>query len=276
MHGAIRPLFLLHASDVLRGRLGRVQDGLFRLVPVPDWELLGDALHQGPGTALAVVDPYLEGTLAPALRRILDENPAATVIAALPIGPENAGDVRLLLRWGVAEVIALGREDTEPALARRIRSVQGRPLHRLIRRALPRGVPSRARTLLAAAAETVAAGGNAPELAAALGVNERTVPRWCERADLPPPRRLLAWLRLLLAADLLDHANRPVASVARACGYASEVSLKAALRQFVGAPPTELRRQGAFDAAARAFASELFERREAGRARGKPEKTWLT
>jgi transcriptional regulator GlxA family with amidase domain len=107
-------------------------------------------------------------------------------------------------------------------------------------------------------------------------VNERTVPRWCRRADLPPPRRLLAWLRLLLAAELLDDENRPVLSVARACGYASEVSLKAALRQFMGAPPSELRKAGAFDTAARAFSRELFELREAARARGRPERTWLS
>ena len=97
------------------------------------------------------------------------------------------------------------------------------------------------------------------------------MPRWCRRADLPPPRRLLAWLRLLLAADLLDDPGRSVASIAEACGYASEVSLKAALRQFMGAPPSELRRRGAFDTAARAFAQELFELREAARARGRPE-----
>jgi transcriptional regulator GlxA family with amidase domain len=191
------------------------------------------------------------------------------------VDPARADLLRTLLEWGVADVVALGREDSPAALARRIRVVQGRAVHRLLRRALPRGVPSRARVLLTKAAETVAAGGQAPELAEALGVNERTVPRWCARADLPPPRRLMAWLRLLMAADLLDDAHRSVASVARACGYSNEVSLKAALRQFMGAPPSELRRMGAFDTAARAFSRELFELREAGRTRGKPEKVWL-
>ncbi|HET7228525.1 MAG TPA: helix-turn-helix domain-containing protein [Longimicrobium sp.] len=276
MQPVVRPLFLLHASIRLRDNLAQAEGGAFRLTPVAGWDELGAALRRAPGTAVCVVDPYApDGALAAELRVLLDELPSATVLAACEVNPGRADDLRTLLRWGVADVIALGREDTAPALARRIRLVQGRTIHRLLRRALPRGVPSRARSLLTTAAETVAAGGQAPELAAALGVTERTVPRWFERADLPPPRRLLAWLRLLLAAELLDDPGRSVASVARACGYASEVSLKAALRQFMGAPPSELRERGAFETAANLFSRELFELREAARARGKPEKTWL-
>jgi len=276
MHAVVRPLYLLHDSAHLAERLRQVRAGIFRLVPVAGWEALAGELARAPGTAVAVVDPLDGGGgLAEELQALLARFPAATVVAALRVDPQRADDLRTLLAWGVADVIALGREDTPVALARRIQAVQARSLNRLLQRALPRGVPSRARILLSAAAETVAAGGQVPELARALGVNERTVPRWFGRAALPPPRRLLAWLRLLMAAELLDDASRSVPSVARACGYASEVSLKAALRQFIGAPPSELRRAGAFDTAARAFARELFELREAARARGRPEKTWL-
>jgi AraC-like DNA-binding protein len=278
MQPVVRPLYLLHPDTGLFQRLRAAGSGLFRLARVGDWAELADELARAPGTAVSIVDPYdpaCPGELAGELRALLAHFPAATVIAALPISPGNAAELRTLFEWGVADVISLGREDTPAALARRVRAVQARTVHRLLKRALPRGVPSRARILLTTAAETVAAGGQAPELAAALGVNERTVPRWCRRADLPAPRRLLAWLRLLLAAELLDDPGRSVASIAEACGYASEVSLKAALRQFMGAPPSELRRRGAFDTAASAFAQELFELREAARARGRPEKTWL-
>ncbi|HEX6748987.1 MAG TPA: helix-turn-helix domain-containing protein [Longimicrobium sp.] len=278
MQEVVRPLFLLHDDETLRERLAAVQGSAFRLVRVAGWAALADALGAAPGTAVSVVDPFAAsraGAPAPELRALLESHPAATVVAAFRVEPQHEGHLRTLLAWGVADVIALGREDSEPALARRVAAVQARTVHRLLRRALPRGVPGRARALLTTAAETVAAGGQAPELAAALGVNERTVPRWFARADLPPPRRLMAWLRLLLAAELLDDHRRTVAQVARACGYASEVSLKAALRQFMGAPPTELRERGAFATAARAFARELFELREAARARGKPERTWL-
>jgi AraC-like DNA-binding protein len=278
MREVVRPLYLLHESAGLAERLREAEPGVFRLAQVRGWAELARELARAPGTAVSIVDPYdpaRPGELAGELPSLLERFPTATVIAALPVGPGNADELRTLFAWGVADVIALGREDTPAALGRRVRAVQARTIHRLLKRALPRGVPSRARILLTTAAETVACGGQAPELAAALGVTERTVPRWCRRADLPAPRRLLAWLRLLLAAELLDDPGRPVSSIAEACGYASEVSLKAALRQFMGAPPSELRRRGAFDTAARAFAQELFDLREAARARGRPEKTWL-
>ncbi|HYJ78039.1 MAG TPA: helix-turn-helix domain-containing protein [Longimicrobiaceae bacterium] len=277
MQSFVRPLYLLHSSDALRDRLLEAQAGAFRLARVDDWAALRQALFRSPA-AVAVVDPCepgRSGAPAAALRDLLAELPSATVLAALEVAPADGALLRTLMAWGVADVIVLGREDTPAALAHRVRAVQGLAVHRLLRRALPRGVPGRARPLLAAAAETVAAGGQAPELAAALGVNERTVPRWFERADLPPPRRLLAWLRLLLAAELLDDPGRTVAAVAQACGYANEASLKAALRQFMGAPPSELRRRGAFATGAAAFADELFRLREAARTRGRPEKAWL-
>jgi len=278
MHHVVRPLYLLHPSPELFQRLREAESGLFRLARVEGWAELAAELGRAPGTAVSVVDPCdpaRPGELAAELRALLARFPTATVIAAFRVEPRHAEELRTLFGWGVADVISLGREDTPVAIARRVRAVQARTVHRLLKRALPRGVPSRARILLTTAAETVAAGGQAPDLAAALGVNERTVPRWCRRADLPAPRRLLAWLRLLLAAELLDDPGRSVASIAEACGYASEVSLKAALRKFMGAPPSELRRRGAFDTAARAFAQELFELREAARAQGRPEKTWL-
>ena len=84
----------------------------------------------------------------------------------------------------------------------------------------------------------------------------------------------MAWLRILLAADMLDDAGRTLAAAARACGYSSDTALRNALRSFLGASPTELRGQ-AFQAASAAFSGELFELREAAHARGRPEKTWL-
>ena len=57
----------------------------------------------------------------------------------------------------------------------------------------------------------------------------RTVLRWAERAGLPAPRRMLAWMRILLAAVLLDDPGRTVLSVAHACGYSSDSSLRRAM-----------------------------------------------
>jgi AraC-like DNA-binding protein len=273
MQTVIRPVFLLHEDPDLKSRLCGVLSDAEELVRVPDWDSLRASLRRAPATAISVVDP--QHAPPGELRVLLQEFPSATVLAVVSPALGRGDTLRELFAWGVADVIVRGREDTIPALARRVDGVRARTVHRLLERALPRTVPSRSRALLAAAAETVAAGGLAAELAAALGVNERTVLRWCERADLPPPRRLLAWLRLLLAAEMLDDPGRTVGAIADVSGYASAVSLKAAFRQFVGMTPRDARDRGAFDTVAAGFAGELFRLREAAREQGRPEKTWL-
>lgn len=279
MQPVSRPLLLLHPDEVLAGLLARIPGQPFLLQRVPDFSALDAALRRSPPTAIAVVDPCAAaGTpcgLAEGLRDMMGQLPSATVVAALHVDPQQPDVLRTLLDWGVAEWIDLARENTPAALGRRLRSVQSRRIERLLQRALPRGVSSRARTLLNVAADVVAGGGAAPEMAAALGVHRRTVPRWCERADLPPPQRLLAWLRVLTAADLLGDPGRSIESIARGCGYAGGPSFKSAVHNLMGTTPGELRKRGAFPAVAKAFAAELFDLRDEARQGGKPEKTWL-
>jgi AraC-like DNA-binding protein len=123
----------------------------------------------------------------------------------------------------------------------------------------------RARTLLMAAAEVVSMGGRGRDLARSLHLSERTVLRWSERSGLPPPRRLMAWMRILLAASLLDDPGRTVLSVAFACGYSSDSSLRRAMQDFLGTIPTTLRREGAFSRASRLFLEELDDIRNWGK-----------
>ncbi len=276
MASVIKPVYLLHLSAELRSALQAVPGLPSGVVAVPDWRALGEALHRAPLGAVAVVDPVgPRGGLLEEVRDLLREFPSAAVVAALPIGPNDAATIRTLLMWGVADVLDLVRDETPLAVHRRLDMVRGRVADRLLQRALPRGVPSRARVLLATAAEVVIAGGHGPEFARSLGVEERTVPRWCERADLPTPRRLMAWLRLLLAADLLDDPGRTLESAARAAGYTAAVSLKSAAKNLMGVQPRELRARGAFDEVSNAFGNELFALREAARSMGRPTRDWL-
>ena len=271
-----RPLLVMHEAPGLTDALREAGDDAGRVWTLPDWDALERAMERVPPTAVVVVDPYAgsPGTPSPRLQGLLRSLRSSTVVAALAVTPQTVAHLEILARWGIADVVELGREDTPAALRRRLRLVQGRLVSRLLERALPRTTPTRTRALLAVAADTAAVGGGSAELGQALGVTERTVLRWCRRADLPQPRRLMAWLRILLAADMLDDAGRTLASVARACGYSSDTALRNALRTFLGASPTELRGT-AFQTASGAFARELFELREAAHARGRPEKTWL-
>ena len=74
-------------------------------------------------------------------------------------------------------------------------------------------------------------------------------------------------MRILLAAVLLDDPGRTVLSVAHACGYASDSSLRRAMQDFLGTGPSALRREGAFGRASRVFLGELSITRAARRDR---------
>jgi AraC-like DNA-binding protein len=149
------------------------------------------------------------------------------------------------------------------ALVQRFRQSQGRPLKALLEQVLPPDTPGRARAIVDAAAEVVAVGGHGRDLAKALQLSRRTLLRWCERAELPPPRKLLAWMRILLACELLDDPGRTVLSVAHACGYSSDSGLRRVTQKFVGSSPTELRRRGAFARASKVFLEALSKYRGA-------------
>jgi transcriptional regulator GlxA family with amidase domain len=103
-----------------------------------------------------------------------------------------------------------------------------------------------------------AGGGQAERLATTLHVSLRTVSRRCLQAGLPAPRRLLAWMRVLLACSLLDDPGRTLSGIAFACGYYSDTTLRRALQAFLGMSPSALRERGALNTAVGMLRDELY------------------
>jgi AraC-like DNA-binding protein len=267
-----RPLLLLHSNGAFSASIKHMERRGFRCTTVPDWALLRAEVRTAPPAALLVVDPYHGRTgavlrLAPELRSLLWEFPSCTVLAALRVHPAMSRDLRTIGAWGVSDIVSIDEECGHEALYRRLRSAELRPLRVMLDRTLPSTISGRARSILVTAADVVATGGKGRELARRLHLSERSVLRWCLRAGLPVPRRLTAWMRILLASSLLDDPGRNVLSVARACGYAADGSLRRAMQDFMGLAPTVLRREGAFRTTSGRFLEELTETRRASRLR---------
>ena len=260
-----RQVLLLHPDGAFQERVrSSLPDG-FGCWTLPDWSALRETARDAAPSTVAIVDPLAgstDGSAAPELREFLLDFAWLPVVAAVRTGPETLESLRLLGRWGVSEVIVEGVEDTPAGIAKAIRFAQGKLLQGLMEEVLPSYLPGRARRLLFAAAEAVSVGGHSPDLAAVLGVTETTVIRRCERLRLPPPRRILAWVRVLLAARLLEDAGRTSQGVAYACGYATEAGLRRVVHNFLGLGITELRRRGPLRTASTTFLAELREGRE--------------
>jgi AraC-like DNA-binding protein len=276
-----RVILTLHPDRVLQAKLRSVaaSHGL-ELRFFEEWESLQDDVRCTPASTLVVVDPYWgttrAGDLSIELSALLHRYPSLAVIAALEVRTGKADHIRRLGAWGVVEVIDLEEEITSRELASRLLAATGQPLRNVIQRALPPYSGGPARSILAVAAVIVVEGRQGHDLARALHVSSRTLSRWCRRAGLPPPKRLLAWMRAMLAAELLDDPGRTVSDVALACGYAADASLRQALRVLVGRTPSELRAIGAFRHVSQAFIDALAEakrsdKRYRRRARSSPQ-----
>ncbi len=257
----LRPLLFLHENAAFEGQIRRAVGRQFEVRTVGSWNALRTALRESLPNAVVVVDPYLDandaGGLSPHLRHLLADFPWVAVVAAMETPSASFRDLRTLGAWGVVEVISLDQECTPEVVAHRVRSANTRPLEDLLVRALPSHMPGQALAILLTAAEIVLGGQHSPHLARTFFVSRRTLSRWCGKATLPPPRRLLAWMRILLAAELLDDTSRKISNIAYGCGYASDNAMRAAMRSFLDRTPRELRRAGAFATAVRAFREEI-------------------
>jgi AraC-like DNA-binding protein len=273
-----RPLLLLTTCEELEANLRHVVERPFALQRVHDWPMLWKALKAASPTAVCFVDAMtsVDGDkgLTEGIRELIREFPLMAVVGCLEVGPDDGPVLRALQSWGVAELLDLTRERAPAAVGRRLQEVEGVWAQRLLKRALPRSLSARGRILVEKVAAVAAQGGHVPELASALGIKKRTVPRWCAAAGVPEARRLFTWLRLFLVAELLDDHGRSFEHVARTTGFASAASLKHTTKVFTGLTPTELRAKGAFGVIARLAQAEFREAREAARQTRRQENSW--
>lgn len=250
---------MLHDHGELRDR-ARDLSGRYDVHFVESWERLLEEVPTGGHGATLIVDPFHAAPqAAPAepLYTLRREYPSSIVLAAIAPEVFRVSQVRVLNELGVAEVLRIGYDSTPFRLARRIEAARERSGLLAVLATLPGSIPPRAQVILEAAIATVTTSGGAPELARALFVSGRTLQRRCARADLPPPRSLMALLRVVLAARYLDDPGRTVLSAAIAAGYASDTSLNRAFRREGLPSPSSLRRGAALSRAVHSFLEKL-------------------
>lgn len=243
---------------------------------VPVWiegeEPLLEAARGEPPRSVVVVDALTADGAGPnpLVRRLIEAAPMVPVIAALPLHPQHVPAAWALLDWEVSELLDVEMEPTSRMLAYRAGTAHARPFKRLLEAGLSRYVSGHALVLLRGAAEVVVDGGTRAELARLFGVRDRTVAALCTREALPHPRRLLSWLRVLLALAHLGQPGRGMASAARAAGYADQSSLRRAAAALLdpGVPRTFAGALARFDAELRDCRERLREDRRRRRLEG--------
>jgi AraC-like DNA-binding protein len=246
---------LLHAG----GRFGgHTSLGGYAVERFAQWgELLKRAARVPPSTVLLLEPHDQAANVAPEFWDVLGRSRSLTVIAAMPLAEVSSVEMRRMQMAGVSEFLNLRLTHSPELVARVADTAFARPLKQKVESALSRFLPGDARALIRGAAEVAACAGNADDLARIFGVKPPTVTRWCEALRLPPPRRLQVWMRLLLAAQMMEDAGRSIPAAARAAGYATDRSFRRALQEVVGVNPRELRARGALNGVMAAFNADL-------------------
>lgn len=233
-----------------------------RVANTPE-ELL-DLLRAPSPRWVALVAPG-DGCPPSFVRELVSKAGVVPVVAAMRLSGETAEMLAELWEAGISEVIDLHPPPAPAQLVDELRAVHARPFKARIEAALSPRVSMNALTLLRAAAEVVVDGGNAARMAGRVGARERTLLDWCTREHLPPPKRLLVWLRMALAAALLEEPGRSIDSAAHGAGYAGEHSLRRVLRNELGTAHSSAPRTAAFTYVLDRFNAELRDLREAAR-----------
>lgn len=231
---------------------------------VRSWDALIETARREAPSTVVLVDPFSTSRDAPnpALRELLQVAPLLPVVVPVNLSSSSPERISLLLELGASELVDLAIEAPPEALVARLRAAHARPFKRRLD-GLSRFASGNAMTLIRAAAEVTADGGLSTDLAAVFGVRERTLAGWCAREALPPPRRLLAWTRVLLAVGLLEEPARTWRNVGHATGYVDEGGLRRAIKSLVGEQSTVADpRQPIFTEAIAAIEDELRECRE--------------
>ncbi|HET7232460.1 MAG TPA: helix-turn-helix domain-containing protein [Longimicrobium sp.] len=272
------PLLIVTETPVLK-RLRELPPG-YRVRGVDTWGELAAAMENAPPSATVLADPFLGRRAAdgpsPELKRVMLRRPMIPVVAVMPLRGELMAHADLLVKWGVSEVLNLNLQHPADAIRDVLRGVRARPLKREAERLMGTFGSENARRLVRASCEVAVAGGGAPEMAAIFGVDPRTVTTWCRREGVPPPRRLLAWARVLLASLLLREHGRSIVNVARGAGYANDHAVRRALRELAGCDPGGVERDKVFNHAAARFRDDLRKVRDRVRERRRDTDTGRT
>jgi AraC-like DNA-binding protein len=216
------------------------------------------ARHLGEiGCVLAEARDAQHEPVGPALTALMRRYPSVPVLGYCSAGARHAADLRDLARAGVHELVFADVDDQSALLrAKLTRGEEARAAASVLRE-IDGWLPLQLMNLVEYCVQFPRDSHEITRVACTLGVHRKTLVNWCERAKAPPPSTLVTWVRLLLAAELLQSPGQAVERVANTLEFASATSLRNLCRRYFNMRPMELRTRDGRLAAYRAFAEAV-------------------
>ncbi len=232
-----QPTILALLAPSRWARLQVVRGTGFALEAEASWPRAFARVRSG-GIDIVMVDPLREG--APEtedIERLRALHPNLPLLVYTALTPDVATALLVLGRLQVRRVL-FERYDDAPALLRA--AIQSELLNLALEpvveslRNFTRRLPLTLRQALETTLRTPSADGSVRGLAARAGVSPRTCERWFARAWLPPPRTVVALMRVLSAHRMLQDPCCTVEDAARRLGFGGARPLQAWTREVFG------------------------------------------
>ncbi|NUQ11401.1 MAG: helix-turn-helix domain-containing protein [Gemmatimonadaceae bacterium] len=234
---------LLPNPDRLR-RLQATIRGRHQIAPCDDWGALHRLCETQP-VSMAVFDLFAGGEMGlEPVRQLRRLFPRLITVAYVGIGaPDRVRDLFDAGRAGIDGLVLADRDDSPERFATLLEQAEARSvasklkvllagLHPLVRDAVLISV-TRAHERLT------------PEiLARSLALGRRALVRRLGDAGFPPPRRLITWGRLIVAAQLLEDPLRSADAVSLALDFPSGSAFRNTCQRYLHCTPSQLRQRG--------------------------------
>jgi AraC-like DNA-binding protein len=215
------------------------------LLACESWEALFAACARRAVT-LALVDLFAPAGAAPAfdaLRQMKRRFPSVTVVLYTSAPPARPRDLFEAGRFGFDGLVLADQDDDPRRLRAIIDQAEARGVIHLLRPALTDLRPTVRDALLLCV--TRAHQHLTPdELARVLGLRRKLLSDRLSQSGFPTSQRLIAWGRLIVAARLLEDAERTADGVALALDYPSGSAYRNACQRYVRTAPQQMRARG--------------------------------
>ena len=176
------------------------------------------------------------------IRRIREAFPNHPIVAWCEMRSLSSRQLLDIAAFSIADIAFRGATDSRHAFGQMLSMALQRTSARQLDSRLSALMPEPIRPVFIMALERAGEPIDVERLSAAFGITRQTLRNRLLHYGLPGPQTFLVWTRLLVAGSLLGGRGRTLDSVAMQLNFSSASNLGAALRRYVGANITELRR----------------------------------
>lgn len=237
-------LALLLPDAAASARFASALDARDRVIHAPSWRQLLRLVMRYP-VDLCVIDVYdpFRPISFNQLQRFRRRHPNLAIVVHSDFRGREA-DLFDLGRLQVDGVFQATGHEPRSATRHAVERALARATASRVLRVVDGRLPPFALDALGWAVESAERDVRVADLAAALGTTPRSLGRDLREHDLPSPRQLLAWGRILQAVRMLETAGSTVDEVAYRVRYSTGGALRRAIKRLTGLPPRTLIRRG--------------------------------